>query len=325
MLYSREVKKYLSYQGGFKYAPNVVDNSEYAVWDVHFLGDVHAKDTPFLLQVPQLTEDFAGTFMSITSYEGHRPSQQIDPSVWVPIDSTDWVSDGTSMSRDFLIQSQESSEYLGKQSWTPSAQNEKNGAILWTLTVLNASPEMDINTNAYSLYGFLKVPEDKEYNYVIYDNVKNQKYCPRLGYFDLQNLWLIQMRSKNVDTMDEWIVELEVPSSVRSDHFPKWFMSSSSKGVGNQSGATKNRHSPSMDSESNVNTKWTLHIIGEKSRTETRSVYVVHIESNQHEFLTPVKNAGVWRPALTSDTSVPEKIVFELVILNGVDLFRLSS
>lgn len=319
MFYSRESNKYLSYQPGLENAPNAVESIEYGLWDVHFLGDYKDSSTPMIIQVPSLAEAFGNTYMSIIPFQNHSPSLQNEPSSWIGMNSTNWTSDGTNLLKDFLLQSSETGEYLGSKGWNPSAQKEKNGAILWTLILLN----MDVKVspqNSVKLFGYLQFPFDDQFNYVIYDNAKEGKYVPRLGYYDLQNLWTFDLRPKDPSLKNEWIMEMQVPEKARSDHFPKWFMSSTGKGPGNDSHASKNRHAPSMDSSSNPNTKWTLHIIQLESQTEIASTYLVHIESNNNYFLTPTKEGTSWRPSLTSNHDPPEKILFKLVLLNGITI-----
>ena len=297
----------------------MVDNLEYGLWDVHFLGDYQDSSTAIVLQVPSNTEDFQKTYLSIVPYQGHSPSQQNDASVWQPVDSTPWVSDGTSLSRDFLLQSVDTKEYIGPIPWNPTTQKEKNGATLWTCTLLNMDVQVSSDgKRSTSLYGYLQLPPGGDFNYVIYDNA-NGRYTPRLGSLDLQNTWIFHVTPKqDVVTKDQWVLEMQVPSSARVDHFPTWFISSYGKGIGNDAHASKNRHAPCMDSQSNPNTKWTVHVIGIASKTEMETTYLVHLESNNHYFLSSAPDAK-WRPSLTTDHQ-SDAILMNLVILNGAVL-----
>ncbi len=319
MMYSRETSRYLSYKPGFSFAPNAIDNSEYGVWDIHFLGDYLQTDTPFVLQVPGKTEVFQNLFMSSLPYQSHAPSLQELETIWYPRNATEWSSDGVSISRDFLIQSGDTNNFLGPVGWNPTEQMEKNGATLWTCILLNVQPPPPSESiSATKSYGYLEVDEP-DYKYIIYDNAKG-KYVPRLGLYDLQNLWLFHLNIKDVSIQDQWIAEIQVPAHVQVDHFPTWFMSSNGKGKGNDAHATKNRHAPCMDPESNNNTKWTVHVIGLESKSETETVYRIHLEANNHNFLSAANNVSTWRPSLISATGKPEVLGMKLVLLNGATL-----
>lgn len=296
----------------------VIGHFEHGLWDIHFLGDMTDKTTPFILQVPENAESFQGTYMSSIQYNGHAPSLQQTETIWYPVDSTDWIDNGTSIHKDFIIKSGDTNQYLGPIGWAPSEQNNVNGATLWTCTILNGSSIPPNIKEEFRYFGYLGVDET-DFKYIIYDNAKD-KYVPRLGVHGAQHMWLFHLSQKDVSSTGVWNIQIQVPEHAQADHFPKWYMSSDGRGKGNDDRATKNRHTPCLVPSLTSSTRWTAHVIGLQSKTETETVYLVHLETNNHLFLSSKVHQNTWRPSVTPDASKPDMIAIKLVLLNGATL-----